>query len=86
MFSTIKAYIYGAIAAIGLIFVAWFQYLRNKTAKQEQEITNLKQGALATEEAKNVREEIKAAESSGANESDSDIDKFLLDNYTRNKD
>lgn len=86
MFSTIKAYIYGAIAAIGLIFLAWFQYLRNKAAKQEREITNLKQGALATEEANNVREEIKAAESSGVNESDSDIDKFLLDNYTRNKD
>lgn len=85
MFSTIKAYIYGAIAAVGLVFVAWFQYLRNKTARQAEEIETLKSNAMAQDEINEAENAIQKISSDSVSESDSDVDTWLLKHSTRNK-
>lgn len=85
MFSTIKAYIYGAIAAVGLFFAAWFQYLRNKTAKQAEEIETLKSNAIAQDEINEAENAIQKVSSDSVSESDSDVDAWLLKHSTRNK-
>lgn len=85
MLTQIKQLFYGAIAAVGLFFVVWFQYLRNKTAKQAEEIETLKSNAMAQDEINEAENAIQNVSSDSVSESDSDIDAWLLKHSTRNK-
>lgn len=70
MFSTIKTYIYGAIAAVGLFLVGWLKYLSNKNDKLQKEVQIEKNNVVVLEKQKEQSKELNQALSEVKKEAD----------------
>lgn len=58
MFTSIKLYIYGAIAAAGLFLVGLVKYLSSKNAKLEKEVEIVNRNVLVLEKKDSDRKEL----------------------------
>ena len=61
MFQSIKMYIYGAIAAVGLFLVGMLKYLSSKNDKLEKEVEINKQNVIVLEKKEAVRKDVDKA-------------------------